>query len=45
MITIATLLRKLQAVNELVSPLYKKHHLRTPFDSQHVKGCQILVKS
>ena len=45
MIVIATLLRKLQAVNELVRPLSKKHRFRTPFDSQHVKGSQTLVKS
>ena len=45
MIVIATLLRKLQAVKDLVRPLSKKHRFRTPFDSQHVKRCQTLVKS
>ena len=29
----------------LLRPLSKKHRSRTPFDSQHVKGSQILVKS
>ena len=41
----ATLLWKLQAVKELVRPLSKKQCLRTPFDSQHFKESQILVKS
>ena len=44
MILIATLLRKLQALNDLVRPLSEKHCFRTPFDSQHVKGSQTLVK-
>ena len=43
-ILIATLLRKLQALKDLVRPLSKKHCFRTPFDSQHVKGSQTLVK-
>ena len=45
MILTATSLRKLQAVKELVRPLSEKHRFRTPFDSQHVKGSQTLVKS
>ena len=45
MILIATSFRKLQSVKDLVRPLSKKHRLRTPFDSQHVKGYQILLKS
>ena len=45
MIFIATLLRKLQAVKDLVRPLSKKHRFRAPFDSQHVNGSQTLVKS
>ena len=45
MIVIATLLRKLQAIKDLVRPLSKKKYFRTPFDSQYVKGSQILVKS
>ena len=44
MIVIATLLRKLQAVKDLVRPLSKKQCFRTPFDSQHVKESQILLK-
>ena len=32
-------------MNELVRPLSKKHHFRTPFGSQHVKVSQTLVKS
>ena len=40
MIVIATLLRKLQPVTNLVRPPPKKHLLRTPFDSQYVKGSQ-----
>ena len=35
MIVVATLLRKLQAVKDLVRLLSKKHRFRTPFDSQH----------
>ena len=44
MIVIATLFRKLQTNKDLVRPLYKKYHSRTPFDSQHVEGSQNLVK-
>ena len=42
---IATLLRNLQTVKDLVRLLSKKHCFRTPFDSQHVKGFQTVVKS
>ena len=45
MIVIATLLRYLQAVKDLVKPLSKKHRFRTPFDTRHVKGSQTLVIS
>ena len=45
MIIIATLLRKLQAVKDLIGLLSKKHCFRTPLDSQHVRGPQTLVKS
>ena len=44
-IVIATLLRKIRAVKDLVTPLSQKHCLRTTFDSQHVKGSQTLLKS
>ena len=36
---------KLQAVKDLVRPLSRKNCFRTPFDSEHVKGSQTLVKS
>ena len=45
MIFIATLLRKLQTVKDLVRPLSKKHCFRKPFDSQHFKESQTLDKS
>ena len=45
MIVVAFLLRNLQAVNDLVRLLSKKHCFRRPFDSQHVKRSQTLVKS
>ena len=45
MIAIPTSFRKLQNVKNVVRPLSKKHRSRTPFDSQHVKGSQTLVKS
>ena len=45
MIVIATLLRKLQAVKDLVRPLSKKQYFRTRFDSQHFKESQTLEKS
>ena len=44
-IVIATLLRNLQGVKDLVRLLSKKHCFRTPFDTQHVKGSKTLVKS
>ena len=45
MIVIATLLRNLQAVKDLVRPLSKKQYFGTPIESQHVKESRILVKS
>ena len=44
MIVIATLLRKLQAVKDMVRPLSKKQCFRIVFDSQHVKESQTVVK-
>ena len=40
---IATLLRKLQAVKDVLRPLSKKHRFRIPFESQHVKRSQTLI--
>ena len=45
MIVIATSLRNFQAGKDLVRVLSKKHRVRTPFDSQHIKGSKTLVKS
>ena len=45
MTVITTLIRNLQAVKDLVRLLPKKHCSRAPFESQHVKGSQTLVKS
>ena len=45
MILGGTLFGKLDTVKELVRPLFKKHRLRNPFDSQHIKGSHTLVKS
>ena len=45
MIVIASLLRNLLAVEPLVRLLSKKQCFRAPFDSQHVRGSQTLVKS
>ena len=45
MIVILTLFRKLQNVKDLVRQLSKKHCFKAPFDSEHVKGSQTLVKS
>ena len=45
MIVIATLLRNLQTVEDFVRLLSKTQRFRTPFDGQHVKGSQTLVKS
>ena len=42
---IANVFPKLQTVKDLVRPLSKKRCFRTPFDSQHVKELQTLVKS
>ena len=44
MIVIANIFSKLQTVKTLLRPLSKKLCLRTHFDSQHVKGSQILLK-
>ena len=44
MIVISTLLRKLQAVKDLLRPLPKKQCFKTLFDSQHFKEFQTLVK-
>ena len=41
----ATLFWKVQILQDLIRALSKKHRFRTPFDSQHVKGSQTLVKS
>ena len=45
MILIGTLFRKSQTVKDLVRPVFRKHRSRTPFDSQHFKESQALVKS
>ena len=45
MIVINTLFRKLQTISDLVRPLLKKHRFRTPFNGEHVKVSQTLVKS
>ena len=45
MIVIATLLRKLPILKDLVRPLSRKHRLRNFFENQHVKESQSLVKS
>ena len=45
MIAIATSFPQLQTVKDFVRAISKKHHFRTPFDSQHIKGSQTLVKS
>ena len=44
MIVIPTLFSKLETVKALFRPLSKKHRFRTPFESQHVKGSQTIVK-
>ena len=38
---VATLFRKLQTGKDLFRPVSKKHHFRTNFDSEHVKGSQV----
>ena len=45
MIVIATLLRVLRAVKDLVRRLSKKQRFKTPFETRHLKGSQTLVKS
>ena len=45
MIVIATLFRKLHTVKDLVRPLAEEHRFKAPFDSQHIKRTQTLVKS
>ena len=45
MIAIANVFPKLQTVKEFVRSLSRKRRFRTPFDSQHIKGFQTLVKS
>ena len=45
MTLIAYVFLKLQTVKDLVRPMSKKRPLRTPFDSQHVKGSQTPAKS
>ena len=45
MILIACLFPNWQTVKDLVGPMSKTRHFRTPFDSQHVKGYQTLAKS
>ena len=45
MIVIATPFRKLETFKGLVRAISQKHRFRTPFDSQHVKGSQTVVKS
>ena len=38
---VATLFRKLQTGKDLFRPVSKKHHFRTNFDSENVKGSQV----
>ena len=45
MIVIGNVFPKLQTVKDLVKPLSWKCRFRTSFDSEHVNGCQRLVKS
>ena len=45
MIVIANQFPKIRTVKILLRPLSKECRFRTPFDSQHVKALQILVKS
>ena len=44
-IVLANVFPKLQTVKNLVRLLSKKRRFTTRFDSQHVKGSQMLVKS
>ena len=43
-ILIAIAFPKIQTVKDFVRPHSKKRRVRTPFESQHVKGSQTLVK-
>ena len=45
MMVIANEFPQLQIGKGLVKPMSWKRHFRTSFDSQHVNGCQTLVKS
>ena len=45
MIVIANVLTQLQNVKDLVEKLSWQHSFRTSFHSEHVNGCQTLVKS
>ena len=45
MIVIADVFPKLETVKIMLRPLSKERHLRTRFDSQHLKAFQILAKS
>ena len=45
MTVIAIVFPKLQTVKDVFRPLSKNHRFRTLFDTEHVKGFQILVKS
>ena len=44
LIVIPTLFRKLQPVKDLVRPLSQKQCFKAPFDSQHDKRSETLVK-
>ena len=44
MVVIPTLFRKVKTVKDLFRPLSIKHRFKTPFDSQHVKLSETLVK-
>ena len=44
MIVIATLFRKLLTLKDSVRAISKKHRFRAPFEIQHIKGSQTLVK-
>ena len=45
MIVIAYVFPKLQTVKDFLNPISWKRHVRASVDSQHVNGCQTLVKS
>ena len=42
---IAYVFPKLETAKDVVSEMSKKQRFRAPFDSQHPKGCETLVKS